>query len=163
MTDDRTTTARAATITTPTDREIRIERFFEAPRERVFAAMTDPELIPQWWGPHGHTTTVDVMDVRAGGSWRFVSQDRDGDEQGFRGTYREVTPPERIVQTFEWEGMPGHVSVETATLEDHGERTKLVTVSIFHTTEERDGMLGSGMEKGMNETYERLDELLAGD
>jgi uncharacterized protein YndB with AHSA1/START domain len=81
---------------------------------------------------------------------------------GFRGTYREVTPPERIVQTFEWEGMPGHVSVETATFEDFGDRTKVTTTSIFHTTEERDGMLGSGMEGGLNETYERLDEVLAG-
>jgi uncharacterized protein YndB with AHSA1/START domain len=161
MTDDQTTTARTATITTPAEREIRIERIFEASRERVFAAMTDPELIPQWWGPRELTTTVDVMDVKPGGSWRFIAHDSDGNEQGFRGTYREITPPERIVQTFEWEGMPGHVSVETATLEDLGDRTKLTTVSIFHTTEERDGMLQSGMERGMNETYQRLDELLA--
>ena len=162
MTDDQTTTARAATITTPTEREIKIERIFEAPRDRVFAVMTDPELIPQWWGPRELTTRVDVMDVKPGGSWRFVSHDCDGNEQGFRGTYREISPPERIVQTFEWEGMPGHVSVETATLEDLGDRTKLTTVSIFHTNEERDGMLHSGMERGMNETYERLDEVLAG-
>ena len=85
----------------------------------------------------------------------------DGTESAFRGAYREVTPPERIVQTFEWEGMPGHVSVETAVFEDLGERTKVTTTSIFHTNEERDGMLGSGMEGGMNETYARLDELLA--
>ena len=149
-----------ATVTTPTDREIHIERVFDAPRDRVFAAYTDPELIPQWWGPHGTETVVDVMEVEAGGSWRFVSRGDDG-ETAFRGTYREVTPPERIVQTFEWEGMPGHVSVETAQFEDLGERTKVVTTSIFHTPEERDGMLGSGMEKGMNETFERLDELLA--
>jgi uncharacterized protein YndB with AHSA1/START domain len=101
------------------------------------------------------------MDVRAGGSWRFVMRDQDGSETAFRGTYREVTPPERIVQTFEWEGMPGYVSVETATFEDMGERTRVTTTSIFHTTEERDGMLESGMERGMNETYARLDELLA--
>ena len=154
--------ARAATITTPTDREIHIERVFDAPRDRVFAAFTDPALIPDWWGPRDTTTVVDQMDVRAGGSWRFVIRDADGSETGFRGTYSEVTPPERIVQTFEWEGMPGHVSVETATFEDLGDRTKIVTTSIFHTTEERDGMLGSGMERGMNETYARLDELLAG-
>ena len=153
--------AQAATITTPTDREIHIERVFEAPRDRVFAAFTDPELIPAWWGPRDTTTVVDQMDVRAGGSWRFVIRNVDGSETGFRGTYREVTPPERIVQTFEWEGMPGHVSVETATFEDLGDRTKVTTVSLFHTPEERDGMLGSGMEGGMNETYARLDELLA--
>jgi uncharacterized protein YndB with AHSA1/START domain len=150
-----------AVVTTPTDREIHIERVFDAPRERVFGAYTDPKLIPEWWGPRDTTTVVDQMDVRPGGSWRFVMRSADGSQTGFRGTYREVTPPERIVQTFEWEGMPGHVSVETATFEDLGERTKVTTTSIFHTTEERDGMLESGMERGMNETYARLDELLA--
>jgi uncharacterized protein YndB with AHSA1/START domain len=153
--------APAATVTTPTDREIHVVREFDAPRDRVFAAYTDPELIPEWWGLRDSTTVVDQMDVRAGGSWRFVMRDRDGSETAFRGTYREVTPPERIVQTFEWEGMPGYVSVETATFEDLGERTRVTTTSIFHTTEERDGMLESGMERGMNETYARLDELLA--
>jgi uncharacterized protein YndB with AHSA1/START domain len=153
--------AQAATITTPADREIHIERVFDAPRDRVFATFTDPALIPEWWGPRDTTAVVDQMDVRAGGSWRFVIRNADGSETGFRGTYREVTPPERIVQTFEWEGMPGHVSVETATFEDLGDRTRLVTTSIFHTTEERDGMLGSGMEGGLNETYARLDEVLA--
>jgi uncharacterized protein YndB with AHSA1/START domain len=156
------TDPRTATITTPSDREVRIERIFDAPRDRVFAAMTDPALIPEWWGPRGRTTVVDVMDVRPGGSWRFTIDMEGGEETGFRGTYREVTPPERLVQTFEWEGMPGHVAVETATFEDLGDgRTRFVTVSLFHTTEERDGMLASGMEQGMNETHQRLDELLA--
>jgi uncharacterized protein YndB with AHSA1/START domain len=142
------------------NRQLR-ERVFDAPRDRVFAVYTDPQLIPEWWGPRDTTAVVDRMDVRAGGSWRFVMRNSDGSETGFRGTYREVTPPERIVQTFEWEGMPGHVSVETATFEDLGDRTKVTTTSIFHTPEERDGMLASGMERGMNETYARLDELLA--
>jgi uncharacterized protein YndB with AHSA1/START domain len=149
------------TITIPSDREIRIEREFDAPRDVVFATFTDPKLIPEWWGPRGRTAVVDHMDVRPGGSWRFVIENSDGVETAFRGTYREVSPPERIVQTFEWEGMPGHVAVETATFEDLGGRTRIVTTSIFHTTEERDGMLSSGMEKGANETYERFDELLA--
>jgi uncharacterized protein YndB with AHSA1/START domain len=149
-----------ATLTTPAEREIHVVREFAAPRHRVFAAYTDPALVPEWWGPRGTTTVVDVMDVRPGGQWRFVARNADGTETAFRGTYREVTAPERIVQTFEWEGMPGHVSVETATFEDLGERTRVTTTSLFHTTEERDGMLGSGMESGMNETYERLDELL---
>jgi uncharacterized protein YndB with AHSA1/START domain len=153
--------ATTATVTTPTDREIHIERVFDAPRDRVFEAFTDPKLIPEWWGPNGTTTSVDRMDVRAGGDWRFVVRNSDGSETGFRGTYREITPPERIVQTFEWEGMPGYVSVETAVFEDLGDRTKLVATTLFHTTEERDGMLHSGMEGGMNETYARLDELLA--
>jgi uncharacterized protein YndB with AHSA1/START domain len=149
------------TVTTPTDREIHVERVFAAPRDRVFAVYIDPQLIPQWWGPRDTTTVVDRMDVRSGGSWRFGMRDADGHETGFRGTYREITPPERIVQTFEWEGMPGHVSVETTTFEDLGDRTRVATTSIFHTTAERDGMLSSGMERGMNETYARLDELLA--
>jgi uncharacterized protein YndB with AHSA1/START domain len=149
-----------ATVTTPTDREIRIEREFDAPRDRVFALMTDPKLIPEWWGPYGHTTTVDEMDVRTGGRWRFVSRDADGNEYGFRGGYREVSAPERLAQTFEFEPMAGYVSLETSTFEDLGDRTRMVTVALFHTTEDRDGMLASGMEKGMNETYERLDELL---
>jgi uncharacterized protein YndB with AHSA1/START domain len=159
MTNDQQQAAKA-TITTPTDREIRVERVLDAPRDRVFAIWTDPALIPEWWGPRGTATKVDRMDVRAGGQWRFVVSS-DGEESGFRGTYREVTPPERVVQTFEWEGMPGHVAVETATFEDLGERTRIVTTSLFHTTEERDGFLASGMERGMNETYARLDELLA--
>jgi uncharacterized protein YndB with AHSA1/START domain len=158
---DQQQPARAAVVTTPADREIRIERVFNAPRDRVFAVYTDPQLIPEWWGPRGTTAVVDRMEVRPGGSWRFVVRNQDGSEDGFRGTYREITPPERIVQTFEWEGMPGHVAVETATFEDLGDSTKVTTTSLFHTTEERDGMLASGMEQGMNETYARLDEVLA--
>jgi uncharacterized protein YndB with AHSA1/START domain len=155
------TQQRKATVTTPADREIRIEREFDAPRDQVFATMLDPELIGEWWGPHGTTTRVDYMEPKTGGRWRFVAQDSDGNETGFLGAYREVTAPERIVQTFEWEGMPGHVSVETAEFEDLGDRTRMVVRSVFHSTEERDGMLGSGMEGGMNETYERFDEVLA--
>ncbi len=158
MTSDQ---AQATKVTTPTDRTIHIERVFDAPREQVFALFTDPELIPEWWGPYGTTAIVDEMDVRTGGRWRFVLRNSDGSESGFRGAYREVTPPERIVQTFEWEPMAGHVSVETAVFEDLGDRTKVTTTSIFHTTEERDGMLNSGMEGGLNDTYARLDELLA--
>ncbi len=153
--------AKTAMVTTPSDREIQVERVFDAPRDRVFAVYTDPDLIPQWWGPRRMTTTVDKMDVRSGGDWRFVLRREDGTEEGFRGTYREVTPPERIVETFEWEPMPGYVVLETTTFEDLGERTKVTNVSLFYTTEERDGMLASGMEQGLNETYERLDELLA--
>ena len=123
---------------------------------------TDPALIPEWWGPRETTTIVDEMDVRAGGDWRFVSRNSDDSETGFRGTYREVSAPERIVQTFEWEGMPGHICVETAEFEDLGDRTKVVPTSLFHTTAERDGMLGSGMEGGMNETYELLERLADG-
>ncbi len=153
--------AGATTLTTPSDREIVTERVFDAPRERVFASYTDPELIPQWWGPRRMTTTVDEMDVEPGGSWRFVMREPDGQEIGFKGIYREVMPPERIVQTFEWEGMPGHAIIETATFEELDGRTKVTTTSLFHTTEERDGMIASGMEGGLTESHERLAELLA--
>lgn len=153
--------ARKAVMTLVGEREIRVEREFDAPRERVFAAYTDPELVPRWWGPRETTTVVDEMDPTAGGRWRFVARNPDGSETGFRGVYREVTLPERIVQTFEWEGMPGHVSVDTAVFEDLGDRTRIVSTTVFHATEEREGMLESGMERGMNETYDRLEELLA--
>jgi uncharacterized protein YndB with AHSA1/START domain len=150
-----------AVTTTPNEREIHVERYFEAPRDRVFDAYTNPELIPQWWGPYGTTTIVEELDAKTGGFWRFVSRDADGSEIVFRGVFREVSPPQRISQTFEWDGVPGYVSVDTSEFEDLGDRTKVTSTSIFYTTEERDGMIESGMEKGMNETFNRLDELLA--
>jgi uncharacterized protein YndB with AHSA1/START domain len=143
------------------DREIVTERVFSAPRERVFQAFVDPELVPKWWGRRADTTTVDKMDVRVGGDWRFVTDGPDG-STAFRGTFRAIEPPELIEQTFEWEGMPGHIVVEIARFEELGDgQTKVSTRSLFHTTEERDGMLASGMEIGMGESYEKLDELLA--
>jgi uncharacterized protein YndB with AHSA1/START domain len=149
-----------ATITKPSDREVRIERVFNAPRDRVWQAMTDPKLVAQWWG-RGNKLVIERYEVKRGGHWRFVEHSDHG-EHGFEGRFREVTPPERIVQTFEWDGMPGHVAVETMTLEDLGDnRTRLVTTSLFHTTEERDGMLQSGMEGGVNESYAALDKVLA--
>lgn len=158
-----TTTAKAsakATVTTPADREIHVERIFNAPRDRVWKAMTDPTLVAQWWG-RGNKLVIEKFEPKRGGHWRFVEHSDHG-EHGFEGRFREVTPPERIVQTFEWDGMPGHVIVETMTLEDLGDgRTRLVGFSLFHTTEERDGMLNSGMEGGMNESYAALDKVLA--
>jgi uncharacterized protein YndB with AHSA1/START domain len=149
-----------ATITTPTDREIRIERIFNAPRDRVWRALTDPALVAQWWG-RGKKLVIERMDVERGGHWRFVEHSPEG-VHGFEGRYREVTPQERIVQTFEWDGMPGHVAIETLVLEDLGdERTRVVNTSLFHSTEERDGMLRSGMEEGLNQSYAALDKVLA--
>ncbi len=162
MTEAQQATGNKLTVTTPAEREIHTERVFDADRERVFNAFIDPEQIPQWYGPRDTTTIVDKLEAEPGGAWRFVMREADGSETGFRGTFREITPPERIVQTFEWEGMPGHVSVDTAEFEDLGDgRTRVTSTSIFHTNEERDGMLGSGMETGMAETYDRLEELLA--
>jgi uncharacterized protein YndB with AHSA1/START domain len=149
-----------ATVTTPSDREIRIERIFNATRDRVWRAMTERELVAQWWG-RGNKLVIERFEPVRGGHWRFVEHSDDG-VHGFEGRFREVTPPERVVQTFEWDGMPGHVVVETVTLEDLGDgRTKVVNVSLFHTTEERDGMLNSGMEGGLNESYAALDRVLA--
>ena len=158
--DSKQERAVKATVTTPTDRTIRIERVFDAPRDRVWKAITDPKLVAQWWG-RGNRLVIEKFEPQRGGHWRFVEHSSEG-VHGFEGRYREVTPPERIVQTFEWDGMPGHVIVETMVLEDLGDgRTKLVNTSLFHTTEERDGMLQSGMEGGLNESYAALDKVLA--
>jgi uncharacterized protein YndB with AHSA1/START domain len=151
---------RQATVTMPSDREIRVERVFDAPRDRVWQAFTDPKLIAQWWG-RGNKLVIERLEVERGGHWRFVEHSADG-VHGFEGRFREVTPPTRLVQTFEWDGMPGYVVVETVTFEEAGNgRTKVVNTSLFHTTEERDGMLSSGMETGLNESYAALDRLLA--
>jgi len=160
MTTTTMTPSPKAKITTPSDREIHIERIFNAPRERVWKAMTDPKLVAQWWG-RGNKLVIERMEVERGGHWRFVEHSDEG-QHGFEGRYREVTPPERVVQTFEWDGMPGHTVLETVTLEDLGDgRTKLVNVSLFFTKEERDGMLQSGMEGGLNQSYAALDRVLA--
>ena len=146
-------------VTTPTDREIRIERTFHAPRDRVWRAFTDPALLVQWWG-RGHKLVIERFEFERGGHWRFVEHGPEG-VHGFEGRFREITPPERLVQTFEWDGLPGYVIIETAILEDLGDgRTRVVNISLFHTPEERDGMLHSGMEEGMNESYAALDRLL---
>jgi uncharacterized protein YndB with AHSA1/START domain len=160
MTPTAKDVARPATVTTPSDREIRIERIFDAPREKVWRAFTDAELLKQWWG-RGNPLVIERLEVVRGGHWRFVEHGPDG-VHGFEGRFREVAPPERLVQTFEWDGMPGYVVIETAVFEDLGDgRTRVVNTSLFHTTEERDGMLRSGMEQGLNESYAALDRLLA--
>lgn len=149
-----------AALSTPGDREILVERIFNASRERVWQAMSDPILVAQWWC-RGNPMVIEKMEMVRGGHWRFVEHSPQG-THGFEGRYREVTPPERVVQTFEWDGMPGHVIVETMTLEDLGDgRTKLVNHSLFHTSEERDGMMQAGMESGMNQSYGALDKVLA--
>lgn len=124
-----------------------MSRVFDAPPELVFRAYTDPDQIPQWWGPRRYTTTVDQMDV--------------ANEYAFNGVYREIVPAERLVSTFEFEGMPGHVVLDIATFEEEDGKTKLTTVSLFQTGQDRDGMLESGMEEGAAETLDRLAELLA--
>ena len=147
----------------PGKQEIIIEREFDASRELVFKACTDPQLIPQWWGPRYLSTQVDQMDVRPGGQWRFLNRDAEGKEYAFHGVYHEVLAPERIIDTFEFEGLPetGHVTLETMKLEKlPGGRTKLIVQSVFQSVADRDGMLQGGMEEGVNDTYDRLAELL---
>jgi uncharacterized protein YndB with AHSA1/START domain len=149
-----------AQVTQLSDRELRIERIFNASRERVWKAMTDPALVAQWWG-RGNKLVVERMELKRGGHWRFVEHTAEG-AHGFEGRYREVRAPEYVEQTFEWDGAPGHVVVETMRLEDLGDgRTKLVNTSLFHTAEDMRGMTQSGMEEGMNASYAALDKLLA--
>ena len=146
-------------VTTPAPREIRIERVFDAPRDLVWRAHTEPDLLAQWWG-RGNKLDIERFEPERGGHWRFVEHAPSG-AQGFEGRFREVTPQERLVQTFEWDGMPGYVIVNTATFEDLGDgRTRVVVTSLFHTTEERDGMLNSGMEGGLSQSYVALDRVL---
>ncbi len=147
-------------VTTPADREIQLVREFDYGRELVFEAMSKPEHLRHWWGQAGSTLVTCEMDFRPGGAWRFVERDKDGQEWGFRGEVREIVPPEKIVQTFEFEGMPGHVSVETMRLEDLGGRTRVTVQSVFDSQEDRDGMLSSGMESGAAESYNRLEAYL---
>jgi uncharacterized protein YndB with AHSA1/START domain len=151
---------RMAVVSVVGEREVRLERVFDAPRERVWKAMTEPALIAQWWG-RGHRLDIETYELRRGGHWRFVEHTDHG-AHGFEGRFREVVPPERIVQTFEWDGMPGQPCITTITLEDLGDgRTRMVNFSLFYLTEERDGMLTSGMEAGANQSYEMLDRVLA--
>lgn len=145
----------------PGRQDMVVTRVYDAPRELVFKAYTDPNSVPQWWGPSFLTTTVDQMDVRQGGIWRYVQRDADGNEYAFRGVYHESLAPERLIYTFEFEGMPGHVLLETITFEEQpGGKTKLTELAVFQTQEDRDGMLQSGAEAGA-EMYDRFAELLA--
>lgn len=149
------------TLTTPSDLEIVMTRDFSAPRHLLFRAYTDPTLIPKWWGLRNHTTTVDKMDVRPGGAWRYVCRDPEGNVFAFNGVYREVVPPEKLVYTFEFELMAGHVMTETLTFAEENRKTRVTTCSAFQSKEDRDGMIASGMEQGAAESCERLEELLA--
>ena len=140
---------------------ITITREFDAPRDLVFRAHVDPELLVQWLGPRDLTTTIDRYDTRDGGTWRYVQKDADGNEYGFHGVFHGIPSPEAIVQTFEFEGVPGHVMLDTTTLEQRDGRTLMRTVSSFQSVEDRDGMIASGMERGVRDSGDRLEELLA--
>jgi uncharacterized protein YndB with AHSA1/START domain len=139
---------------------VRIVREFDAPREKVFRAHTDPELVTQWLGPRRLRMEIDHFDCRTGGSYRYRHLDDDG-EYAFHGSFHEVRPSELIVQTFTYEGMPDGVALERLVLEDlGGGRTRLVATSLVDSFEDRDAFVASGMEVGVREGYERLDEVL---
>ncbi len=151
-------------IAEPEKQDIFIVRELEAPREIVFKSFTDPKLYSQWLGPRRLTTEFEKFESKNGGNYRFINKDEKGNEFAFHGVYHEVTAPERIIGTFEYEGLPekGHVSLEVTTFEELPDgRTKLTTQDVFMSVADRDGMLQSGMEEGVNESYDRLEELLA--
>lgn len=147
-------------VSHPTVPLVRITREFDAQREMVFRAHTDPELIVQWLGPRDLVMTIDHYDCRTGGSYRYIHSKGDN-QYGFFGAFHEVRPAELIVQTFCFEGFPDSVALERLTLEDLGDgRTRLVATSLVDSFEGRDAFVASGMETGVREGYERLDELL---
>lgn len=151
-------------IATPGSQEFFTTREFDAPRELVFKAFTDPKLYVQWLGPRELTMTIEKFEPRYGGTWRFIHKDQAGNKYAFHGVFHEVLAPERIIQTSEFEWLPetGHVTLETANFEAlPGNRTKVTGHVVFLSVAERDGMLQEEMERGLNESYERLDELLS--
>ena len=139
---------------------VRITREFDAPPEKVFRAHTDPELLKQWLGPRDLEMTVEHFDARTGGSYRYVHR-RGDDAYGFFGSFHEIRPNETIIQTFCWDGMPDGVALERLDLEDLGDgRTRLVATSLVDSFEGRDAFVAGGMESGVLQGYEKLDELL---
>ena len=140
--------------------EIVVTREFDAPRDLVFRAFTEPDLLAQWLGPRGYEMKVDRFDVRDGGSWRYIHRDDKGNEFAFHGVFHGEPSPDGFVQTFEFEGYPGHVQMDTARFEEVGGRTVLHIQSVFQSVVDRDGMVSSGMEAGLREGFEKLDELL---
>ncbi|MEO5951149.1 MAG: SRPBCC family protein [Chloroflexia bacterium] len=133
---------------------------FNAPRDLVYKLLTDPNLIPDWWGPEGLTTTVDKMDTRPGGSWRYIVAADSGKEWRFHGVYHALETPNTIVSTHEYEDEPGHVSLESLVLTDSDGGTKMTTTSVFQSVEDRDNMLKSDFQDGEQESLNRLEKLL---
>lgn len=156
------TTAQTQVIVDPDVPQVRIIREFDAPPEKVFRAHTDADLVAQWLMPADHEMRIDHFDCRTGGAYRYLHIS-DGNEFGFHGSFHEVRPSELIVQTFTFEGMPDGVALERLTFEDiGGGRTRLTSTSLVDSFEGRDAFVASGMEEGVRQCYERLDELLAG-
>ena len=136
-------------------------RTFDAPRDLVYRAFTEPDLLVQWLGPRQYTMTIERYDLRDGGTYRYIHADDAGNSFAFHGVFHGDPSPDGMVQTFEFEGAPGNVSMDTLTLEEHDGKTTVRSNSVFQSVEARDGMVQSGMAEGMNEGYDRLDELVA--
>jgi uncharacterized protein YndB with AHSA1/START domain len=143
--------------------ELVFERIFDAPRELVWKVITDPERVTNWWGPRGYTTTVDEMDVRPGGKWRWINHTTGGDDVPFKGEYLEVVPPERLVQTEIWDvpGFDDRAAISTLVLEDLGGQTRYVARTRFPSVEDLEGAIANGMTGGALQTYDRLAEEIA--
>lgn len=153
--------AKARILAEPGVPQIVITREFDAPRDLLFRAHVDPELLVQWLGPRELTMALDRLEARDGGRWRYTHRDAEGNEYGFHGIFHGTPSPDGIVQTFEFEGAPGHVSLQTLTFEERDGRTLLRQHAVFQSVADRDEMIRSGMERGVNEGMERLDELVA--
>ena len=147
-------------VTTPTDREIVLTRVFDAPRRLVFDAFTKPELLKRWFGPRGWSLVVCEIDLKVGGTWRFVLRGPDGKDMGMRGVYREIAAPDRSVHTESFDDFPGESLVTTRLVEDRGKTTLTATVR-YPSQEVRDAVIKSGMEHGAAESYDKLAEYLA--
>jgi uncharacterized protein YndB with AHSA1/START domain len=140
--------------------EVIIERVFDAPRELVWKTYTDPKLIPEWWGPRVFETTIEKMELKVGGEWRFVQKDPSGQTFAFYGVNKEIVPSEKLVSTFEFECTDGHVVLQTVTFEEVDGKTKVIAVAKYENIEDLEGMVSSGMEVGVVEGNDRLAELL---
>src|SRR6266702_6439192 len=159
-TKGETTMAKTAYVIQPGKHAITSTIVLDAPRELVFKAYTDPKLFAQWWGPRRYKNEIDTFDSRTGGSWRVIQVGDDGSRHAFRGVNHDVVAPERICATYEYEGVPGHVALQTATFESVDTKTKVVAHLVFESVMDRDGMVASGMQDGADESMDRLAELL---
>ena len=147
-------------IAEPGSQQIEILTEFDAPRALLFRAHTDPQLLVQWLGPREYTMTIDHLNVRDGGTYRYIHEDADGNEFGGHGVFHGTPSVDGIVQTFEYEGMPGRVALEKATFEEQGGKTILRQVAVYQSVEDRDAMIDSGMERGVRDSMDRLEALL---
>lgn len=148
-------------LVAPHEPTIVITRAFHAPRQRVFAAWTQPEHVTRWWGPQGFSMLICEIDLRPGGRWRYVLRAPDGHEFAFSGVYREIVPPERLIYTDGYEGLPGHEAIVTLVFDERDGTTTIVSTSRYQSIEDRDAHIASGMQQGMTETLDRLARHLA--